>query len=255
MDQKVMLRTTLLALEETVRALASEISKPSPALVQHINSVFAEINKLVPGSQLARFDSYPNPVEVLPQIKLALGIVGQDAPPAAEDEASQGQPTQGRKPSVPDRTLRPEIFIGCSVEGLTEAKIIQMELAHSANTVIWSQGVFGLSRGTLETLVEKAPSFTHAILVLTPDDMLTKRANESRAARDNVLFELGLFMGALGRERTFVVTEKSVQLPTDLAGVATVSFQRDEGVNLVANLGPVVTKLQLEMGLLYPRDP
>jgi predicted nucleotide-binding protein len=126
-----------------------------------------------------------------------------------------------------------------------------MELAHSAaDVVIWSQGVFGLSRGTLETLVEKAPSFTHAILVLTPDDMLLKRADEVATARDNVLFELGLFMGALGRERTFVVNEKSVRLPTDLAGITTVSFQRGEGINVVANMGPVVTKLQLEIGLL-----
>ena len=80
--------------------------------------------------------------------------------------------------------------------------------------------------------------------------MLIKRADEVTTARDNVLFELGLFMGALGRERTFIVTEKSVRLPTDLAGIATVSFQRGEGANMVANLGPVVTKLQLEMGLL-----
>ena len=110
--------------------------------------------------------------------------------------------------------------------------------------------VFGLSHSTLETLVEKAGTFSHAILVLTPDDMLIKRADAAPAARDNVLFELGLFMGALGRERTFVVTEQSVQLPTDLAGITTVSFQRGEGVNIVANMGPVVTKLQLQMGLL-----
>jgi len=80
--------------------------------------------------------------------------------------------------------------------------------------------------------------------------MLIKRDAEANAARDNVLFELGLFMGALGRERTYVVNEKSVRLPTDLAGIATVSFQRGEGINIVANIGPVVTKLQLEMGLL-----
>jgi predicted nucleotide-binding protein len=123
-------------------------------------------------------------------------------------------------------------------------------LAHSANTVIWSQGVFGLSRSTLETLVEKVHSFTHAVLVLTPDDMLIKRGDEMHSARDNVLFELGLFMGALGRERTFIVAEKSVRLPTDLAGIAIVNFERGAGTNMVANIGPVVTKLQLEMGLL-----
>jgi predicted nucleotide-binding protein len=254
MEQRSLLRTTLLALEETVRGVASNRDKPSLAVVKQINSVLAEINKIVPGSHFAMFDSYPNPAEVLPQIKLAIEILGKSPTPETSDHASPANRSAKRElanpTSQPLNKPKAEIFIGCSVEGLTEAKIIQMELAHSANTVIWSQGVFGLSRGTLETLVEKARSFTHAILVLTPDDMLIHRADEVTAARDNVLFELGLFMGALGRERTFVVTEKSVRLPTDLAWIATVSFQRSEGVNLVANMGPVVTKLQLEMRLL-----
>jgi predicted nucleotide-binding protein len=248
MDQRALFRTMLLALEETVRALAAKGKQPSTGLVDQINTVLIEINEMVPGSHFVKLGYFHDLVEVLGQIKLALSIVGQDSRPSIEESAPAAE-DQAPQPGS-HRAPRPEIFIGCSVEGLTEAKIIQMELAHSANTVIWSQGVFGLSRGTLETLVEKAPSFTHAILVLTPDDMLTKRANEAPAARDNVLFELGLFMGALGRERTFVVAEKSVQLPSDLAGIATVSFQRGEGINVVANLGPVVTKLQLEMGLL-----
>jgi hypothetical protein len=144
---------------------------------------------------------------------------------------------------------KPTVFIGCSVEGLTEARFIQKELRHVASPVIWHQGVFGLSRSTLETLVEKAPSFNYAILVLTPDDMLLKRADEVKSARDNVLFELGLFMGALGRMRTFIVAEKSVQLPTDLAGITTVNFVRGEGFSREANMGSVATTLLDEMGL------
>jgi predicted nucleotide-binding protein len=216
------------------------------AIVKQINSIFAKINKIVPGTHLPEFESYPDPVEILPQLRLALDILDHDSTSATGQAAPAEEAI-----SQPDRKARPNIFIGCSVEGLTEAKIIQMELAHSpVDVTIWHQGVFGLSRGTLETLVEKAPSFTHAILVLTPDDMLIKRGDETTAARDNVLFELGLFMGALGRERTFVINEKSVRLPTDLAGITTVSYQRGEGSNVVANMGPVVTKLQLEIGLL-----
>jgi predicted nucleotide-binding protein len=147
--------------------------------------------------------------------------------------------------------IKPKIFIGSSVEGRGEARVIQKEMAqYLADTVIWSQGVFGLSRGTLETLVEKVRSFTHAILVLTPDDRILKRAAEMAAARDNVLFELGLFMGALGRERTFIVTEASVRLPTDLAGITTAVFKRGEGITIESNMGPVVTTLLIEMGLI-----
>jgi predicted nucleotide-binding protein len=142
-----------------------------------------------------------------------------------------------------------KIFIGCSVEGLEEAMILQQGLAHSADAAIWSQGVFDLGRGKLETLVSKAPDFTHAILILTPDDMLIKRTQEVPSARDNVLFELGLFIGVLGRDRTFLVNEKSVRLPTDLAGITTATFERGKGVNPDANMGPVISMLLRAMGL------
>jgi predicted nucleotide-binding protein len=95
----------------------------------------------------------------------------------------------------PAQKAKPRIFVGCSTKGLTEAKLIQMQL-ESADTVIWHQGVFGLSSGTLETLVAVAHEYAYAILVLTPDDMLEKQDKNVNAARDNVLFELGLFMGS-----------------------------------------------------------
>jgi predicted nucleotide-binding protein len=41
--------------------------------------------------------------------------------------------------------------------------------------------------------------FYFAVLVLTPDDLALKRAAVDQIARDNVLFEQGLFMGALSR--------------------------------------------------------
>jgi predicted nucleotide-binding protein len=142
------------------------------------------------------------------------------------------------------------VFIGCSVEGLRIAKVIQITLAHSSRPVIWHQGVFGLSSGTLESLVGKVHTFKYAILVLTPDDLLTKRGETSSVARDNVLFELGLFMGALGREHTFIVCDSSVLLPSDLAGITPAKFNLTEATNIVADLGPVCTRLEIEMGLL-----
>jgi Predicted nucleotide-binding protein containing TIR-like domain len=152
--------------------------------------------------------------------------------------------------TIPSKCLPKKVFIGCSIEGLDEGRVIQKLLTHQADTIIWSQGVFGLSSSTLETLVEKAASFTHAILILTPDDMLTKRSTDVIAARDNVLFELGLFMGAIGRKRTFIVAERSVHLPTDLDGITTARFERGKGISTEANMGPVTTTILQEMGLI-----
>ena len=121
---------------------------------------------------------------------------------------------------------KPFIFIGSSSEGLESAKAIQANLDKGAECQIWHQGLFGLSSGTLETLVNSLNNFDFSILVLTNDDLLTLRGQEFNSPRDNVLFELGLFIGALGRERTFIVIDRSAQLklPSDLAGITPATF-------------------------------
>lgn len=65
-----------------------------------------------------------------------------------------------------------------------------------------------------------------AVFVLTPDDLRIQDGPPARVARDNVLFELGLFMGALGRGRTFGVkcSHCVLDLPTDLHGVTWIEF-------------------------------
>ena len=122
---------------------------------------------------------------------------------------------------------RPVMFIGSSKEGLPAAKALQVNLDDAADVVLWSQGIFGLSEGTLESLVERLDDFDFAILVLTPDDVAITRGEAAQLPRDNVLLELGLFMGRLGRERCFVVYDrtKPIKLPSDLAGVTPATFQ------------------------------
>ncbi len=65
-----------------------------------------------------------------------------------------------------------------------------------------------------------------AVLVLTPDDVTESRGASQLSPRDNVLFECGLFMGRLGRERAFIVCDKStkLKLPSDLAGVSLIPY-------------------------------
>lgn len=149
---------------------------------------------------------------------------------------------------------RPSVFIGSSAEGLTGAKAIQVNLDRACEVVIWCQGVFGLSGGTLETLVDKASEFDFAILVLTPDDMIESRGDNQQSPRDNVLLETGLFAGVLGRKRTFIVYDRSagIKVPSDLAGVTLASYQPHASGNLQASMGAACTQFETaikEMGL------
>jgi len=139
---------------------------------------------------------------------------------------------------------KPAMFIGSSVEGKRIAETIQLALEYEVHSTVWHQGVFGLSGGTLESLVAAVNDYDFATLVLTADDLLEKRNVSGRGPRDNVLFELGLFMGALGRNRTFIVHSRTTppMLPSDLAGITPATYE--DRSNLEAALGPACTKIR-----------
>jgi len=129
---------------------------------------------------------------------------------------------------------------------LPYAEAIQLNLDRECDVAIWHQGVFGLGSGTLETLVEKLQSFDFAILVLTADDMVVSRDVLQQSPRDNVLLELGLFIGAIGRRRTFIVydREKDIKIPSDLAGVTPATFKEHSDENHAAELGAACTLIK-----------
>jgi hypothetical protein len=121
---------------------------------------------------------------------------------------------------------KPTAFIGSSTEGLEIATELQRQLSSTVKCTVWTQGVFGLGVGTLEALVEATKKNDFAILLLTPDDLADKRGERTVIPRDNIIFELGLFMGAIGKHRTFIVLsrDKGIAVPTDLAGITSATF-------------------------------
>jgi Predicted nucleotide-binding protein containing TIR-like domain len=139
------------------------------------------------------------------------------------------------------------MFIGSSTEGLPVARALQAELEYDVDASVWSQGVFGLSASPLETLVEAAASVDFAVFVLTPDDLLERRGLEGEAPRDNVIFEAGLFIGALGHHSTFLVScrEDHLALPTDLAGITPAHYNRRDDIQ--AAIGPAATAIRSSM--------
>ena len=151
---------------------------------------------------------------------------------------------------------RPSIFVGSSTEGLMIAKTFQILLDHACEVTIWSQGVFGLGQGSLESLVQALDEFDFAVLVLTADDLVTSREASLAAPRDNVLFELGLFMGGLGRDRTFIVYDRTagLKLRSDLAGVSAATFEPHSSGKLQSALGAAATRVEEQVARLGLRD-
>lgn len=157
---------------------------------------------------------------------------------------------------MPETSRLPSMFIGSSSEGRKVAEHVQLLMEHECESETWTQGVFGLSRGTLESLILAVERFDFAVLVLTADDLVVSRGAERPAARDNVIFELGLFIGALGRERTFMVYDRTAppQLPSDLHGIAPAEYAPHTSGNLEAALGPACRRIKNEVSRLGRRD-
>ncbi|TZF98426.1 hypothetical protein FW781_00400 (plasmid) [Chryseobacterium panacisoli] len=144
--------------------------------------------------------------------------------------------------------MKPRIFIGSSVESLEIAHNIQELLEHEANPTVWTQGIFELSNTALEDLIKALDSFDYAIFIFKPEDISTIRDKNYNTVRDNVIFELGLFIGKLGKDKVFFVApkkSKDFHLPSDLAGITygTYNAERDDE-NMLAALGPFCNQIR-----------
>ena len=123
----------------------------------------------------------------------------------------------------------PKIFIGSSAATVPIAEKfkdrLEEMLAHKVVVDLWSLDDRGQSRSMLEYLTDRSRDCDFAALFLTKDDLLVKRERLFVAARDNCVFEAGLFIGAFSaqnrdQERCFLLTSLNPRnLPTDLAGI------------------------------------
>lgn len=144
--------------------------------------------------------------------------------------------------------MKPRVFIGSSSERLELAYAIQANLDHDADTTVWAQDVFKLSQSSLDSLIAAVNKSDFAIFVFYPDDVTQIRDNSVLTVRDNLIFELGLFMGKLGKERVFYLIPRSIQhlhLPTDLLGITAGTYDdAREDRNIQASIGTFCTQIR-----------
>jgi predicted nucleotide-binding protein len=78
----------------------------------------------------------------------------------------------------------------------------------------------------LGKLLSQAQQAGFAVVLLTADDLGGLEGNEPKSrARQNVVFELGLFIGLLGREKVAALNDPSIEIPTDFSGVAYIPIE------------------------------
>ena len=80
----------------------------------------------------------------------------------------------------------------------------------------------------LGKLLSNAQRAGFAVVLLTPDDLGGLEGEEPMPrARQNVVFELGLFIGLLGRDKVAALNDPNVEIPTDFSGVAYIPIEGD----------------------------
>jgi hypothetical protein len=144
--------------------------------------------------------------------------------------------------------MKPRIFVGSSREAIDVCRAIQGELDDAFDVTVWDQDIFRLSYAALDSLLDALDSSDSGVFVLTPDDLTESRGESSPTARENVTFELGMFIGRLGRDRTFMLipATSTLRLPSDLIGLTTARYDADrfESGQRRAAVGPACTKIR-----------
>jgi hypothetical protein len=129
---------------------------------------------------------------------------------------------------------KPRIFLGSSGKQAELLEAIARGLEDIADVEPWMT-TFNPGRSTLDRLVELSQEVDFAAFVFAQDDWTTTGASQSGQAspRDNVVFEAGLFGGALGIRRTFILHANDAKLPTDLLGLTSVRYDEATGAEEV----------------------
>ena len=138
---------------------------------------------------------------------------------------------------------KPRIFLGSSGKQATLLDAITRGLEDIADVESWTT-TFNPGRSTLDRLVELSREVDFAAFVFARDDWTTTDASESGEAspRDNVVFEAGLFGGALGMRRTFILHAHGSKLPSDLLGLTSVRYDPAAGPEEIRSINEKLRK-------------
>lgn len=144
--------------------------------------------------------------------------------------------------------MKSKIFIGSSKESLNIAYAIQDNLDDIAEVTVWTQDIFKPSQYTLDAIDEAVESSDVGIFVVNNDDITQIRDGIYSVSRDNVIFELGLFIGKLGRENCFFIIPRNIEnfhIPTDLMGITSLTYDSNRNDNnLKASLAPACNNVR-----------
>lgn len=142
-----------------------------------------------------------------------------------------------------------EIFVVHGRDNLPKVTLARWLEANKLNPIILHEQTSG-GATLIEKLENHASKVKFAIIILTPDDVgrLKEATSEQPRARQNVIFELGYFLGLLGRKYVCCLYKDTLEIPSDFNGVLFIPFKEDvketysELARELTNTGYIITK-------------
>jgi len=129
--------------------------------------------------------------------------------------------------------LKPKIFIGSSTAGSAIAEVVKSHLSPIGDCFIWNEpNVWEPNRSTFENLLRMVSYFDFGVFVATADDLTLTNEKIVIEPRDNVILEMALFCGAMGRDKSFLLVEEEIKLPSDFNGIYMPRFKKDDHVSI-----------------------
>lgn len=142
--------------------------------------------------------------------------------------------------------MKPRIFLGSSTKQAKLLQALTRGLQDIAEVDPWTS-VFNPGVSTLDRLVELTHQVDFAAFIFGQDDWTSKGpipdADAGQASpRDNVIFEAGLFGGAIGIRRTFILHAHGAKLPSDLLGLTAIRYDPDTTPQVVRQINDKLRK-------------
>jgi hypothetical protein len=161
-----------------------------------------------------------------------------------------------------------ENFISRPPESPRKVSTRKIFIVHGHDTEITTETARFLEKLTLQpiilheqpdqgqTIIEKFEAYSDvgfAVVLLTPDDVGAKQTeseNLKARARQNVILELGYFLGKLGRRSVASIYKSGVEIPSDYQGVLFIPYDKEGMWKLKLTKELKSAGMNLDMNLL-----
>lgn len=169
------------------------------------------------------------------RVLLSLGASMTGAPPRNEDAGG--------------REIRPFIVHGHDHQSLYELKDYLQNTLKLGEPVVLRQ-MPGLGKTLIEKFERDAEAIELVFVLLTPDDLVANPSDpddQKRRARQNVILELGFFLGKLGRGsgKVLLLHKGPLDIPSDIIGIEYISI-----TNGIERAGETIRRELRGLGIL-----